>query len=80
MSALPDNKLKIQIPLRNSRGQVIVEYVLLLLIAVSIAALVVKQLGSRNPDEPGLIIVKWQQVLQAVAKDLPDKCEGGGCN
>lgn len=65
---------------RKSSGQVIVEYVLLLLISVSIAALVIRQLGSRDPDEPGLIIVKWQQVLQAIAKDLPDKCEGPGCN
>lgn len=64
----------------RSRGQVIVEYVLLILISVSIAALVIRQLGSRNPEQPGLIIVKWQEVLQAVAKDLPDKCEGTGCN
>lgn len=69
-----------RILLKNKQGQVIVEYVLLLMIAVSIAALVVKQLGSRSPDEPGLIVLKWQQVLQAVAKDIPDKCEGGGCN
>lgn len=65
---------------KHSRGQVIVEYVLLLVISVSIAALVVRQLGSRNPDEPGLIIVKWQQVLKAVAADVPDKCEGPSCN
>ncbi|MEK6774624.1 MAG: hypothetical protein AABY64_11820 [Bdellovibrionota bacterium] len=64
---------------KNSSGQVIIEYVLLLVISVSIAALVIRQLGSRDPNEPGLIIVKWQQVLQAVAKDLPDKCEGS-CN
>jgi len=66
--------------LKNSAGQVVVEYVLLMVVSVAIAALVIRQLGSRDPDEPGLIIVKWQEVLQAVGKDIPDKCEGNGCN
>lgn len=56
----------------NSLGQVVVEYVLLLMIAVSLAALVVNQLGSRNPDEPGVITAKWLQILNLIAEDIPD--------
>ncbi len=57
----------------NQRGQIVVEYVLLLSIAVTIAMIIVSQLISRNQDEPensGAIIKKWQQMQDAIAKDV----------
>ena len=57
----------------NNRGQIVVEYILLLVIAVGLAALLTKQLVSRNIDEPGIITSKWFQILKDIGKDLPDK-------
>lgn len=57
----------------NKKGQIVVEYVLLLVIAVSLAALLISQLVSRNPDSPGLLINKWQSILKVIADDIPDK-------
>lgn len=50
-----------------------VEYVLLLSIAVSIALIIVSLLIKRDPDEPensGALIRKWQQMQDAIAKDV----------
>ncbi|MGZ3773157.1 MAG: hypothetical protein ACXVCY_06270 [Pseudobdellovibrionaceae bacterium] len=57
----------------NKRGQIVVEYVLLLVIAVSLSALLVKQLVSRNPDDAGILTAKWNAILKAVGNDLPDR-------
>ena len=53
----------------QSRGQIIVEYVLLLMIGVAIAALITRVVVSRNPDSPGFLIVKWQQIIQTIGLD-----------
>lgn len=58
---------------RNNRGQVIVEYVLLMVIAVAVAALITKELVQRNPDDPGILIQKWDAMLKEIGQDLPDK-------
>lgn len=55
----------------KQRGQVVIEYVLLLVISVTIAAFVIRRIGSRG-DEPGLLIVGWQKVLESIAKDVPN--------
>jgi hypothetical protein len=51
---------------------VVVEYVLLLIVAVALAALIVRLMVSRNPDEPGVIINKWYQIIRTVGEDLAD--------
>jgi hypothetical protein len=53
-------------------GQAIVEYILLLVIAVSIAAFLVRSLVSRNEDQPGIIINVWQSVLTTIGVDPAD--------
>ena len=58
---------------KKQRGQIVVEYVLLLVIAVGIAALLISQLASRSEDEPGVIIAKWQAIMKTVGDDNPDK-------
>lgn len=57
----------------NSKGQVVVEYVLLMVIAVSIGYLLVSRLASRNADEPGILVNKWHQILVEIGKDQPDQ-------
>lgn len=58
--------------LSNSSGQVVIEYVLLLVVAVSIAAILTKQLASRDPENPGVLVSKWHRLLNVIAEDLPD--------
>lgn len=62
--------------IRQRRGQVVVEYVLLMIITASIAALLVKGLASRNPDNPGVLLSKWCQLLEAIAQDEPEDVKG----
>ncbi|BEV69111.1 hypothetical protein Bb109J_c2531 [Bdellovibrio bacteriovorus] len=50
-----------------------VEYVLLLVLAVSLAALLVSRLVSREEGNEGILVAKWQNILQVIADDLPDK-------
>lgn len=57
---------------RNA-GQVIVEYVLLMVIAVAIAALLTRELVSRNADSPGILVQKWNDILKTIGDDIPDK-------
>ncbi|WP_374074291.1 hypothetical protein [Bdellovibrio bacteriovorus] len=59
--------------MNNNRGQIVVEYVLLLVIAVGIAALLTSRLVSRNADDPGILVAKWHSILQVVGDDVPDK-------
>lgn len=67
--------LSISIPhaVRNSGGQVVIEYVLLLVIAVAMAALISKQLVSRDPDNSGILVKKWMDIQKTIGDDLPDK-------
>jgi hypothetical protein len=56
----------------KQKGQIVVEYVLLLVIAVGIAALLISQLVSRG-DEPGIIMAKWHYIMKTIAADNPDQ-------
>lgn len=57
---------------RGQSGQIVVEYVLLLVIGVGVATLITSRMVSRNPNSPGFLIVKWTQILQAIGNDTPD--------
>ena len=57
----------------NQKGQIVVEYVLLLIIAVGIAALLTKQLVSRDSSNPGILTSKWSAILITIGADLPDQ-------
>lgn len=56
----------------DQRGQVVVEYVLLLVIVVTLAVLLTKSLVSRNADDAGIITSKWYQITNAIGKHIPD--------
>ena len=56
----------------KEKGQIVVEYVLLLSIAVTIALLIVTTLVKRDADDPtksGALIQKWKQIQDAIGKD-----------
>lgn len=55
----------------NSSGQIVLEYVLLLSVAVGIAALIVSSLASRDSSNPGFIIHKWCEIQKLVRIDSP---------
>lgn len=57
----------------NQKGQIVVEYVLLLVVAVSISAMLVSNLVSRDPDNPGLLSSKWHSILMTIGDDVPDQ-------
>ncbi len=57
--------------LKNNKGQILVEYVLLMVIAVGCATLLTKQLISRGSDE-GHIIKMWNKVIVIIGNDVPD--------
>jgi hypothetical protein len=61
-----------EISLRGQGGQIIVEYVLLLVVGVSVAVLITSTMVSRNPDSPGFLVKKWLDIIQAIGKDTPD--------
>ncbi|HAG92087.1 MAG TPA: hypothetical protein DCL41_09455 [Bdellovibrionales bacterium] len=58
--------------LKSQKGQVVIEYVLLLMIGVGIAALFTSLMVSRSPETPGFLIVKWTQIIQTIGQDYPD--------
>lgn len=53
----------------NRKGQIAVEYILLVLIAVTIAATLVSVMVSRNEEEPGFLIRAWQNIITTISTD-----------
>jgi hypothetical protein len=72
----PDSRSKFhsshQTTRRGESGQIVVEYVLLLVIGVGVATLITSQMVSRNPNSPGFLIAKWVAILQTVGSDTAD--------
>jgi hypothetical protein len=60
-------------PFANQSGQVVLEYVLLLVIVTSLGAVIIKGLVSRNQDEPGLLVAKWHSIIKTIAADNPEE-------
>jgi len=61
-----------QTNLRGQGGQIIVEYVLLLVVGVGLAILITSTIVSRNPDSPGFLVKKWFDIIEAIGKDTAD--------
>ena len=60
------------ISLRGQRGQIVVEYVLLLVVGVGIAVLITSTMVSRSADRPGFLIKKWVDIIQTIGSDTAD--------
>lgn len=59
----------------NSSGQILVEYLLLMVIAVACATLLIKALVGRGDDSNrGMVIKQWDRIIHVIGNDLPD-CE-----
>jgi hypothetical protein len=60
--------------IRNG-GQILVEYVLMLVLVVGLAVLITKALIKNDPSDPGgsgLITNVWQKMTQAIGADHAD--------
>ena len=55
----------------KQRGQIVIEYVLILIVVVSMAVIVVDGFVKRsnNPDDQGFIIRAWSQLLFVIGSD-----------
>ena len=58
--------------IRNQRGQIVVEYILLLAVAVAMAMLITKTLVGRDPGSPGFVISAWSELLTQMGSDTAD--------
>jgi hypothetical protein len=65
-------KPTIKSSLRQNKGQLVVEYILLMFVAVSACALLTKGLVGRGEGNNGVVITKWSQLIQMVGNDLGD--------
>lgn len=57
----------------KQRGQVIIEYILLLVVTLGIATMIMRMVVSRDPNEPGFLMKRWQGMIDQIAKDDPNK-------
>lgn len=60
------------IKLRPDSGQIVLEYVLLLIVAVSVATLITSMMVNRNPNSPGFLIRKWSAIITTIGRDPAD--------
>lgn len=58
--------------IKNQKGQILVEYLLLMVIAVACATLLVKNLISRDDQNAGIFIKQWDKIIHIIGNDLPD--------
>ena len=58
--------------LRQNKGQIILEYILILVIAVSVATLLTSRLVGRGDDSSGIVIQAWGELNRMVGEDLGD--------
>ena len=56
----------------GERGQVVVEYVLLLVASVIMAMLITRLMVGRDPGNPGFVISAWNAVVEEIGADKPD--------
>ena len=56
-------------------GQAVVEYILMLVIATAIAALVVRTLVRQSSDDPGVVISKWNDLVSTISSDATDEAK-----
>lgn len=55
--------------MRSQKGQVIIEYVLLLVVIVGLGAVILRSMVSRDEESPGFLIQKWKSVSDQIAND-----------
>lgn len=48
------------------------EYVLLMVVAISVALLITSVMVSRSADRPGFLIAKWYAIIREIGNDPAD--------
>lgn len=56
----------------GQRGQIVVEYVLLIVIGTALAMLITTTVVSRNADSPGFLVKKWVDIINTIGADPAD--------
>lgn len=62
-------------PVQKNAGQVVLEYILLLVVVSSLGAIIIRDLVSRKatPEESGILVAKWHSLLRVIAEDNPEE-------
>lgn len=58
--------------LRKDSGQIVLEYILLLVISVGVATYMTKRLVGRDPEDPGSITSTWNLINTTIGADIID--------
>ncbi|MBC7743291.1 MAG: hypothetical protein H7061_13925 [Bdellovibrionaceae bacterium] len=59
--------------LKNKSGQILVEYLLLMVIAIGCATLLTKGLVGRGEGKSeGMLIRQWDKIIHVIGNDIPD--------
>ena len=61
--------------MKSRSGQIVVEYLLLLVVATVIALLISSQMVSRNSQAPGFLIQQWNMIITTIGADYADDIE-----
>ncbi len=56
---------------KKNSGQIVVEYVLLLIVVVTISGIIVKGVVQRDKGDPGFLIQAWNSLIQTIGSDTP---------
>lgn len=56
--------------LKREGGQIIIEYILLMVIVVGIAAVIVRGVVHRDKSDPGFLIQAWNELVQTIGADM----------
>lgn len=67
------NKMRIKPRFNLSeKGQVLIEYILLMVIVVACASILMRGLVSRQTGRQGAVIRVWDDIIKIIGNDLPD--------
>ncbi|HEX4924762.1 MAG TPA: hypothetical protein VFV50_11780 [Bdellovibrionales bacterium] len=62
----------------RQQGQIVVEYLLLLIVAVAIVAFAIRGLVQRQEGQDGGVIIQvWDEMLRAIGSDPADDIKRG---
>ncbi len=62
---------------QSDSGQIIIEYILLLIIAVTVAAIITRAMIGRGDDGNGWVLDTWAAINTEIGKDKADDIKAG---
>ena len=60
---------------QSQSGQIVIEYVLLLIIAIGLAALITSTMVRNDESNPGIVLNAWTRILDAIGSDQADEVQ-----